>query len=138
MTKKRTAVLAFGLAATAAFGQANAAAARARKEQAGPLPAAAAVKMLRGEIKRDRGDMAVKTRDARAERKQLRVQEKVALAQVAKSTATRAEKKRARAAVRAKYAQLRKDARAKGAYERRNLSEDIASKRGQIKKLRRS
>ncbi len=59
---------------------------------------------------------------------------------MSKSVSTRAEKKHARTAVpRQKYAQLLKDARRrKGAYERKNLREDISSKHEQIKKLRQS
>ena len=43
-----------------------------------------------------------------------------------------------RATVRAKYAQLLKDERAKVAFQRKNLREDITSKQEQIKKLRQS
>ena len=139
MTKKCMAVLALALLAPAAFGQADMAA-RVKKTKAAtePNPTAAPVKTLRDEIKRDKSDMTGKTNAARAEHKQLFAQEKAELAQVAKSVGTRAEKKQARLTVRSKYAQLLKDARAKGAYERKNLREDIASKREQIKKLRQS
>ena len=140
MTKKWMTVLTLGLLAPMAFGQAGMAAAHMKKAKAaeGPNPAAAPVKILRDEIKRDKGDMTGKTKSARAERKQLLAQEKAELAQVAKSAGKRAEKKQARLAVRAKYAQLLKDARAKGAYERKNLREDISSKHVRIKKLRQS
>ncbi|MFI5362022.1 MAG: hypothetical protein ACHQ49_08650 [Elusimicrobiota bacterium] len=139
MTKKWMAVLALGLLAPAAFGQTDAAAAHAKKAKAAvPNPAAAPVKTLQGEIKRDKGDMKGATKTERAEHKQLLVQEKAELAAVSKTTGTRAEKKQARLAVRTKYAQMLKEQRAKFAAERKNLSEDISSKRGQIKKLRQS
>jgi hypothetical protein len=139
MTKKWMAVSVLGLVASAAFGQAVVPAARARKPKPPTFNAAAApVKALHEEIKRDKGDMSGKTKAERAARKQLLVQEKAELAQVGKTTGTRAEKKQARQAVRAKYAQLLKEARAKGSYERKNLREDMSSKREQIKKLRQS
>ncbi len=122
MTKKAM-VLAFALAAPAAFGQTS-------------MPAP--VNTLRQEIKRDKDGLSAKVKAERAERRQMLAQEKAELAKVAKSEGTRAEKKAARQAVRAKYAQLFKDAHAKGAYEKKNLREDISSKQGQIKKLRQS
>ena len=140
MMKKWMAVLALGLVAPAAFGQASMAAAHVKKAKvaAGLNPTAAPVKTLREEIKRDKGDMTGKTKAARAEHKQLLAQEKAELVQVTKSVGTRVEKKQARLAVRSKYAQLLKDTHSKGAYERKNLREDISSKRVQIKKLRQS
>ncbi|HXT01481.1 MAG TPA: hypothetical protein VN915_12450 [Elusimicrobiota bacterium] len=128
MTMKAMAVLALGLLAPAAFGQ-----------TAAVNPSAAvAARTLRSEIKRDKGDMTGKTKAFRAERKELLVQEKAELVKIAGTTGTRAQKKAARQAVRSKYAQLLKDARAKAGYQRKNLSEDMTSKRGQIKKLRQS
>ena len=124
MTKKLMAVMALGLLAPAVFGQTN--------------QTAAPVNTLRQEIKRDKGDMTSKTKTFRVERKELLAQEKAELAQVAKSTGTRAEKKQARQTVRAKYARMIKEAHAKVAYERKNLREDMTSKHGQIKKLRQS
>ena len=139
MTKKWMAVLALGLVAPAAFGQPVAPAAHVKKAKPAAFnPAAAPVKTLRDEIKRDKGDMNGKTKAERAGHKELLAQEKAELAQVGKTVGTRAEKKQARVAVRAKYAQMLKDARAKGAYERKNLREDISSKHAQIKKLRQS
>ena len=127
MTKKGTAILALALLlAPAAFGQ------TAASQSAAPA------KTLREEIRRDAGDMTAKTKAGRVERAQLLSQEKVELGRVTASVGTRAEKKRARLVVRAKYAQLLKDARAKTAYQRKNLREDISSKRVQIKKLRQS
>ncbi|HEX4046287.1 MAG TPA: hypothetical protein VH309_00555 [Elusimicrobiota bacterium] len=123
MTKKWMAVLALGLLAPAAFGQEI---------------VSAPVMTLRSEIKRDKADMSGRTKAERAEHKQLVAQEKAELAAVAKTVGTRAEKKTARLAVRAKYASLLKEARAKAAYQRKNLREDIASKQQQIKKLRQS
>ncbi|MFI5348196.1 MAG: hypothetical protein ACHQ2Z_01520 [Elusimicrobiota bacterium] len=139
MTNKWMAVLALGILAPAAFGQADMPAPRTKKSKpAGVSQSAAPVKTLRSEIKRDKGDMAGKTKAGRAEHKQLLAQEKAELAKVGQSIGTRAEKKQARQAVRAKYAQLIKEERAKFAYERKNLSEDITSKHHQIKKLRQS
>lgn len=141
MTKKWMLVSVLGLAASAAFGQADMPAAHAKKAKKAPSAIsqnAAPVKTLREEIKRDKGDMTGKTKAARAEHKQLLAQEKAELAQVAKTVGTRAEKKQARASVHAKYAQLLKDERAKVAFQRKNLREDIASKQEQIKKLRQS
>ena len=129
MTKKWMAVLALGLIAPAAFGQAV---------MTNAERTAAPVSTLRQEIKRDKGDMKGKTKASRAEHKQLLAQEKAELAQVGKTTGTRAEKKQARLAVRAKYAQLFKGEHAKSAYQRKNLVEDIGSKHNQIKKLRQS
>jgi hypothetical protein len=138
MTKKSMA-LALALVAPAAFGQTSMPAAHAKKAKAAvENPTAAPVKILRDEIKRDKGSLTAKVKAERAERKQLLVQEKAELAKVAKSEGTRAEKKAARQAVRAKYAQLMKDARHKGSYEKKNLRDDITSKQGQIKKLRQS
>ena len=128
MTNKWMAVLALGLLAPAAFGQAVTMTERT----------AAPVQTLRSEIKRDKGDRIGKTKTQRAEHKQLVAQEKAELAKVGQSVGTRAEKKQARQAVRAKYAQLMKEERAKFAYEKKNLSEDISSKHHQIKKLRQS
>ncbi len=126
MTKKWMAVLALGLLAPAAFGQAM--------DQA-----AASAGTLRQEIKRDKGDMTGKTKIFRSERKELLVQEKAELVKVTKSTGTRAEKKTARKAVHVKYAQLFRDERSvKVAYQKKNLREDITSKHSQIKKLRQS
>ena len=126
MMKKWMAVLALGLIVPATFGQ------TVMNQTVAP------VKTLRDEIKRDKGDMTGKTKTARAEHKQLLALEKAELVQVTNSTGTRAEKKQARLAVRAKYVQLLKDARAKDAYQKKNLREDISSKREQIKKLRQS
>ncbi len=129
MTNKWMAVLALGLLAPAAFGQAV----MTKTEQT-----AAPVQTLRSEIKRDKGDRTGKTKAQRAEHKQLVAQEKAELVKIGQSVGTRAEKKQARMAVRAKYAQLLKEERAKFAYEKKNLSEDITSKHHQIKKLRQS
>lgn len=128
MTKKWMAVLALGLLAPAAFGQ---------TASVNPMTAVAA-RTLRSEIKRDHGDMTGKTKAFRAERKELLVQEKAELVKITASAGNRAQKKAARQAVRAKYAQLIKDARAKAGYQRKNLRDDMTSKRGQIKKLRQS
>jgi hypothetical protein len=134
MTKK-VMVLALALAAPAAFGQTNMTAAGGA---AAVNPAAAPVKTLRDEIKRDKGDIAAKTKAERAEHRELLAAEKAELAKVAQSVGTRAEKKAARLAVRTKYAGLMKEASRKSSYERKNLREDIVAKRGQIKKLRSS
>jgi len=128
MTMKAMAVLALGLLAPAAFGQTAA---------VNPMTAVAA-HTLRSEIKRDKGDMTGKTKAFRAERKELLVQEKAELVKIGSTKGTRAQKKAARQAVRAKYAQLLQDARSKAGYQRKNLREDMTSKRGQIKKLRQS
>jgi len=128
MTMKAMAVLALGLLAPAAFGQ-----------TAAMNPSAeAAAHTLRSEIKRDKGDMTGKTKAFRAERKELLVQEKAELVKITASKGNRAQKKAARQAVRVKYAQLIKDARAKAGYQRKNLRDDMTSKRVQIKKLRQS
>lgn len=128
MTMKAMAVLALGLLAPAAFGQTAA---------VNPMTAVA-THTLRSEIKRDKGDMTGKTKAFRAERKELLVQEKAELVKITGSTGNRAQKKAARQAVRAKYAQLLQDARVKAGYQRKNLRDDMTSKRGQIKKLRQS
>jgi ribosome-binding protein aMBF1 (putative translation factor) len=128
MTMKATAILALGLLAPAAFGQ-----------TAAMTPATqVATHTLRSEIKRDQGDMTGKTKAFRAERKELLVQEKAELVKITASKGNRAQKKAARQAVRVKYAQLIKDARAKAGYQRKNLRDDMTSKRVQIKKLRQS
>lgn len=128
MTMKAMAVLALGLLAPAAFGQTTA-----------MVPATAvASRTLRSEIKRDKAGMTGKTKAFRAERKELLAQEKAELVKITGTTGTRVQKKAARASVRNKYAQLLKDARFKAGYQRKNLSEDMSSKRGQIKKLRQS
>jgi ribosome-binding protein aMBF1 (putative translation factor) len=128
MTMKAMAVLALGLLAPAAFGETAA---------INPVTAVAA-HTLRSEIKRDKGDMTGKTKAFRAERKELLVQEKAELVKIGASAGSRAQKKSARQAVRAKYAQLLKEARSKVGYQRKNLRDDMTSKRGQIKKLRQS
>ena len=128
MTKKWMAVLALGLLAPAAFGQTAA---------MNPSTAVAA-RTLRSEIKRDKGDMTGKTKAFRAERKELLVQEKAELAKIKDSTGSRSDKKAARQALRAKYAQLLQDARSKAGDQRKNLRNDMTSKRVQIKKLRQS
>ena len=140
MTNKWMAVLALGLIAPAAFGQAEMPATHAKKAKkpAAISRTAAPVNTLRSEIKRDKGDMAGKTKTQRAEHQELLAQEKAELVKVNKSVGTRAEKKQARATVRAKYASLLKEERAKFAYEKKNLREDITSKHNQIKKLRQS
>ena len=138
MTKNGMA-LALALVAPAAFGQTSMPETRVKKAEAAIAnPTAAPVKILRDEIKRDKGDLTAKVKAERAERKQLLAQEKAELAKVAKSEGTRAEKKAARQSVRSKYAQLMKDAHQKGSYEKKNLREDISAKQGQIKKLRQS
>jgi flagellar biosynthesis/type III secretory pathway protein FliH len=138
MTKKWMA-LSLMLVAPAVFGQPVMTAPHPKKKaEAAPNPNAAPVKTLRDEIKRDKDDLTAKVKKERAERKELLVQEKAELAKAGKSEGTRAEKKAARLAVRQKYAQMFKDAHQKDSYERKNLREDIVSKRAQIQKLRQS
>lgn len=131
MTMKTMTVLALALLAPAAFGQT----AMPVKSAA---PNAGQVAVLRGEIKRDKGDLAAKRQSQHSALVQLDAQMKAELAKIKAGTGTRAEKSAARKAVKAKYAGLRKDARAKAAFERKNLREDIAGKKALILKMRRS
>lgn len=142
MTKKCMTVLALALSASAAFGQTVAAAPAVRAKKAKAVMTAPVdqgpAKLLRGEILRDKTDLAAKRKSERAAIAELNGAMKAELAKVKASKGTRAEKSAARRAVRAKYAGLMKDARAKSAFERKNLREDIASKKSRIKGLRRS
>jgi len=132
MTKKWMAVLALALAAPAAFG------ATVKPVPAAARPEAGQVKVLRGEIKSDKQDLAAKVKAARAERAQLAAQMKAEIAKLKGSEGTRAEKAQARKALREKYSRLMKDLRAKSVSARKSLHEDITSKSGLIKKLRQS
>lgn len=141
MTKKWM-TLALALVAPAVFGQTSTTVPAVRVKKAKHAMAAPAqagqTKVLRDEIKRDKTDLAAKRKAARAERVQLGVQEKAELAKIKGSTGTRAEKSAARKALREKYARLMKDAASRSVFERKQLREDIAGKKAQIQKLRRS
>ena len=143
MTKMWMKTLALALLAPAAFGQTAVPAVHAHMKKAkaaaaAPSANAAPVKILRDEIKRDKTDLSAKVKAERAEHRQLLAQMKTELAALKGSTGTRAEKKQAHLGVRQKYAKLMADARGKNSYDRKQLREDIASKREQIKKLRQS
>ncbi|MBI3565329.1 MAG: hypothetical protein HY079_09050 [Elusimicrobia bacterium] len=140
MTKKSMTVLALALTASAAFGQTVAAvpAVHAKKTAMSAPVDRGPEKLLRGEILRDKNDLAAKRKAERAAIAELNGAMKAELAKVRSGKGTRAEKSAARKAVRAKYAGLMKDARAKSAFERKNLREDIVSKKSRIKGLRRS
>ena len=142
---KMTMILALALMAPAAFGQtATTAAVRVKKAKkatvvaAAPNQAVASTKILRDEIKRDKGDLSAKVKAERAVHLQLLAQEKAELAQLKGTQGTRAEKKQAHLALRQKYAKMMSEARGQNAFERKNLRQDISSKREQIKKLRQS
>ena len=131
MTMKWMAVLALALA-PAAHGAA------VKPVPAAERPAAGQVKVLRGEIMRDKADLTAKAKSGRAERAELAARMRAELAKVRETKGTRAEKASARKAVREKYGKLLREAREKSAFVRRNLNEDITSKSGLIKKLRQS
>ncbi len=128
MTKKTMAFLALALLAPAAFAQTVKSAA----------PNAGQVAVLRGEIKRDKADLAAKRKARHEAAVQLDAQMRSELAKIKAGTGTRAEKSAARKAVKAKYAGLRKDLRSKSSFESRGLREDIAGKKALILKMRRS
>lgn len=143
MTKKSMTVLALTLLASAAFGQTGAMVPvmHAKKAKAAPAVSAQSAgqaKILRGEILRDKTDLKAKHKAALVERAQLLTQEKVELAKVKSAPGTKAEKSAARKALREKYARMFKDAHQQAVYQRKNLREDIVSKKVQIQKLRRS
>ena len=122
MTKRWMAVLALCLAAPAAFGQETAA-------------AKAPVKTLRAEIKRDQGDVGAKWKTERQARHEIRLQHKADLARLRGEPGTRAEKQAVRAALKTKYAGMIRDVHEKGLFEKKNLREDMTSKRSELKKL---
>ena len=130
MTKKPMTVLVLALLASAVSGGGASAAVS--------VQAAGQAKILRGEILRDKTDLTAKRKALREERGGLLAQEKAALAKVKSSKGARAEKSAARKAVREKYARMLQDARRKSSFERKSLREDIASKKAQIQRLRRS
>lgn len=139
--KTQLTALAFALVASAAFAQTSVPTVQAKKEKPAMLESDAArssAKTLRGEIERDQGELAAKTKSERAQRKELAAQEKAEIAKVRAGTGTRADKKKVRQAIRERYARLVQDIRHKSDFERKRLREDITSKRDQIRKLRQS
>lgn len=132
MTKKWTTMMALVLLAPAAF---------AGTAKVVPVKGGAhdgQVKVLREEIKRDKTALSEKWKAGRAQVRELGAKMKAELAALKERKGARAEKSAARKAVRAKYAGLMKEARAASAAARRALREDMASKSGLIKSLRRS
>ena len=95
------------------------------------------IKIVRGEIRRDLGDLAANSNALRAARAELATRQKEELRVIKKSGASRVNRAVARRAVLDKYAALWSAHRREAAARRRSLQEDIASKKAWIQKLRR-
>lgn len=137
--------LALALVAPAAFSQASApttqapAHAKPRAKKPAPNPSAQGnIKVLRGEIKTEKGELSAKAKAAKSEHAALVGQERGELGKVKTVLGNKSEHKAARLAVRQKYARLFQDAHEKRKAERRMLREDIKAKRALISKLRQS
>ncbi|MDE2489925.1 MAG: hypothetical protein KGM24_03710 [Elusimicrobia bacterium] len=139
--KKWTMALALALVAPAAFSQAGAAkTAKAAKAEpsAADQAQAAVMKGLRDAVRRDKRDLSAGFRAERTARRALAAKMTSELAAIRAAKGGRAEKTKQRRAVRGKYAALMKAAREQWLGRRRALRADLASKRGQILRLRRA
>jgi len=139
MMKTSMLALALSLVAPAAFSQTSLTVAHAKaKVPALSLSAQGQIKILRAEIKREKGDLAAKRKAVKTERLALAGQKRAETDKVKTTTGTKAQKRQARAAVRQKYAELLKGLRDKRRSESRWMKGDIKSKQDMILKLRHS